>query len=103
MFRLLKIKLTMLATLLITSAPPASVASGEGTPAATNQAASVSAVESNLADGLYLVLRSSHEVKKLEPLGETERLLTNDFHFLEPAERERVIYLVVQTKPFVPF
>ena len=55
-----------------------------------------------LSDGLYLILRSAHERKSLRPLGETEKLVANDFHFLEPAEREPVIYLVLQSKPFVP-
>src|SRR5262249_2340942 len=38
----------------------------------------------------------------LQPLGAAEKLITDDYHFLEPAEREPIRYLVLQTKPFVP-
>jgi hypothetical protein len=79
-----------------------SSASEKGSPATAKQSAQTSRSASKLADGLYLVLRSSHEQKSIEPLGETEKLLPNDFHLLEPAERESVVYLVLQTKAFVP-
>jgi preprotein translocase subunit SecD len=58
--------------------------------------------ESNLADGLYLVLRSDHDKQKVGTIGATETLVANDFHLLEPAEREPVVYMVLQTKPFIP-
>src|SRR6202034_3427547 len=61
-----------------------------------------SAPESNLADGLYAVVRSAHEAKSVEPVAQTETLVANDFHLLERAEREPVLYMVLQTKPFVP-
>lgn len=56
-----------------------------------------------LDNGLYLVVRSSRNVSEVHPIKEGEILIPNDFHLLEPEEREPVLYLVLQAKPFVPF
>jgi len=57
-----------------------------------------------LPDGLYLVLREADEPKKLEPpSAKSEHLLINDYHFLEPAEREKPTYLILSTNAFIPF
>jgi hypothetical protein len=72
-----------------------------GEPAPSSPAIPV-ADAGKLADGLYLVLRSAREAKSLEPIADTEKLVANDFHLLEAAEREPVLYMVLQTKPFVP-
>lgn len=55
-----------------------------------------------LDDGLYLVLRQALTPKALEPLKQNEYSIENDFHLLEPEEREPTVYLVLQSKPFVP-
>lgn len=73
------------------------------TTANTTPATAETPVPSKLPDGLYLVLRSADQEKRVAPVSENETLLANDFHFLEPAEREPVVYLVVQSKPFIPF
>lgn len=56
-----------------------------------------------MPDGLYRVVRISPEKSTLEPLGSGEELLVNDFHFLEPAERQTTEYVVLQATPFIPF
>lgn len=58
--------------------------------------------KNKLADGLYSVERSARDLESLKPIHESETLIENDFHFLEPLEREPVIYLVLQTKTFIP-
>jgi preprotein translocase subunit SecD len=56
-----------------------------------------------LQDGLYRVIRISADKSTIEPAGPGEKLLINDFHFLEPMERQATEYVVLQTTPFVPF
>lgn len=56
-----------------------------------------------LPDGLYRVIRLAGEGKLVGQLSRGERLLVNDFHFLEPAERQGKEYVVLQVEPFIPF
>jgi len=56
-----------------------------------------------LPDGLYRVMRLSNDEKGVGVLSSGERLLINDFHFLEPAERQEKEFVVLQTEPFIPF
>lgn len=56
-----------------------------------------------LPNGLYLVLRSSRDSKTLEPIREDEMAVAQDFHLLEPEEREPTMNHVLQVKPFIPF
>jgi len=58
--------------------------------------------ESKLKDGLYLVVRDSANRKDLEPVKKPERLLVNDYHFLDPAERQETEYVVINAEQFVP-
>ena len=60
-------------------------------------------LQPDLRDGLYLVLRTDRDRDKLLPVSDNERILVNDFHFLEPAEREPAVYVALASKPFVPF
>lgn len=55
-----------------------------------------------LDDGLYLVLRQGPWQKSMEFVGKNEQLVANDFHLLEPEEREPTVYMVLQKSPFVP-
>lgn len=102
MLRQLIPKLLVLVALPILGCFHKTFASEESPTAQINQTAPVSTPAKSLADGLYFVVRSAHEPNSVEPLVETERLVANDFHLLEPEEREPVVYLVLQTKPFVP-
>lgn len=58
-------------------------------------------VASKLPDGLYRVVRLSND--HVGELANGERLLVNDFHFLDPAERQAKEFVVLQTEPFIPF
>jgi preprotein translocase subunit SecD len=102
MVRPLKFSLLVFALLAIIGFFHPATASDKEPAAMVKQPAPTSTQKNKLADGLYLVLRSAHEPKIIEPLGAAEQLVPNDFHFLEPDEREPVVYLVLQTKPFVP-
>lgn len=77
-------------------------ASEDGSSAERRQQAKLSAPAKELADGLYLVVRSAHDQRQVEPLSANEIVIANDFHLLEPAEREPLIYLVLQRNAFVP-
>jgi len=101
-FRPVNIVLLNLAMVLSLGAFFPVVASEAPSAPARNESMSISTAGRNLADGLYLVARSAHEPEKVEPLAESERLIANDFHLLEPAERKPAVYLVLQTEPFVP-
>jgi len=103
MLKHLTINLSILATVLLVSWSCISPAAEEAAVPATGAGAHGTEAASILPDGLYLVLRSSDATSKLQPVGITEKLLPDDYHFLEPAEREPVRYLVLQTTPFVPF
>ncbi|MBC7996813.1 MAG: hypothetical protein IAF58_02655 [Leptolyngbya sp.] len=56
-----------------------------------------------LSNGLYLVLRSSADAKSLQPLQQEEIERAQDFHLLEPEEREPTVHHVLQMQPFIPF
>lgn len=75
--------------------------SGQAASSTSNKPGSISA-ESKLGDGFYLILRSDEDKEKLKPAGENETLIVNDFHLLEPEERQPPLYLVLQSKPFIP-
>jgi len=93
---------SILVSVLLAHCPCISATAEETADTKSGSGAQVAGIASVLPDGLYLVLRSSDTVVKLLPVGKTERLLSDNFHFLEPAEREPIRYLVLQTTPFVP-
>jgi puromycin-sensitive aminopeptidase len=55
-----------------------------------------------LKDGIYLVDRYNTDLKQLEPINEKEQLVVNDYHLLQPAERQAKDYFVVRTESFIP-
>lgn len=61
------------------------------------------AKDRGLPDGLYLVLRSDRDPQKLQPLRQKEVEVVQDFHLLEPEEREPAIHHVLQVQPSIPF
>jgi preprotein translocase subunit SecD len=65
--------------------------------------ASAAASTAKLSDGLYLVLREADSATKVEPASQSEHALIYDYHFLEPAEREKPNYLILSTDAFIPF
>jgi hypothetical protein len=103
MFRPGKTKLTVLAILLCANGAFAAPDARAQSATKADQSAHQPAEADVLPNGLYLVLRSGDAAMKVQPAGEAERMLADDYHFLEPAEREPVKYLVLQTTPFVPF
>lgn len=73
----------------------------------TGKSSALSRTEDDVAsraldDGLYLVLRQGPEQKSVEPILKNEQMIANDFHLLEPEEREPTVYTVLQKSPFVP-
>lgn len=64
---------------------------------------SAPASTTKLSDGLYLVLRQADSATKVEPASQSEHALIYDYHFLEPAEREKANYLILSTEAFIPF
>jgi len=64
---------------------------------------SVSPQSHDLVDGLYLVTRKGDTQAKLRPVDNGERLLVDDGHFLEPADRNPTEYVVIDTKASIPF
>jgi preprotein translocase subunit SecD len=59
-------------------------------------------VDVKLPDGLYLVLKSSRVRSELGSSAKNCVVVANDFHLLEPEEREPTQYLLVQRNPFIP-
>lgn len=62
-----------------------------------------SVAEAKIPDGLYRVIRLTEDKAAVGSLGYGEKLLVNDFSFLEPEERGTTEYVVLQTAPFIPF
>jgi hypothetical protein len=95
-------KLTIIALMSMLSlmSTPALNAASEK-PDSASSATSAEQIAAKLPSGLYLVKRQSRNQKSLGPIAPTETLLSDDYHFLEPAEREPVRYLVLQTRPFI--
>lgn len=58
--------------------------------------------EAKLPNGLYLVLRVAPSHAELGPLASGEQMLVNDYHLLEPHEREAAEYVVLRTEKYVP-
>ena len=94
------------ALFLLLLVPESTNANEAPTPSTSGPPALTAAQKKNilkLRDGLYHVLRQNHERQALFPLAPGERLLINDFHFLEPQEREEPSYVVLATSPSVSF
>ena len=63
------------------------------------------ASESALSNGIYLVLRDASSASMLEPVAETEHILINDGHLLEPTEPnlpDKPSFVALSTSQFVP-
>lgn len=88
-------------TISIISNSPCALAS-ESQAEATQGNTSASASSNRLPDGFYFVRRWHYDKDKVGSPAENEALLVNDFHFLEPLEREPIEYVIVQTNPFIP-
>jgi preprotein translocase subunit SecD len=56
-----------------------------------------------LTDGLYLILREAESKEKVQPIGKNERIVINDYEFLDPSERETPKYIAVSGDSFIPF
>ena len=97
-----KLTLTILAILPLLTHLPTAVASDKEAKTTTDMSTHASKQDNKLPDGLYRVHRSDCKAENLAPPKLSERLLRNDYHFLEPAERQPARYLVLQTSPFVP-
>lgn len=65
--------------------------------------AQVKTNESRLINGLYLVVQSDEDKSKIAPLKGNERLLVNDYSFLDPDERGKTEYIVLNNESYVPF
>jgi len=55
-----------------------------------------------LQDGFYLIQREASTRTELQPLIESERILVNDYEFLQENERGKTTYIVVNTGSFIP-
>ncbi|MBX9723534.1 MAG: hypothetical protein K2X81_19165 [Candidatus Obscuribacterales bacterium] len=58
--------------------------------------------DSALGNGFYLVLRQAEDPSSLSLNNKSEHAVINDYHFLEPAERDIPKYCILSTDEFIP-
>lgn len=64
--------------------------------------ASRTSAADKLPNGVYLILCEGPNRKAVEPTAISERVLVNDYHFLQPTDRDETTYIVVSKSEFIP-